>query len=76
VAGRQLSYVGVPFTRVVKRFVVQAGDVVNKDGTGACGQGGGGGRGARGALSLHKGLREEEGKKQRGLLLRVTLEAH
>lgn len=34
VGGRHLSYVGVPFTRVVKRFVVQAGDVVNKDGTG------------------------------------------
>lgn len=34
VGDRQLSYVGVPFTRVVKRFVVQAGDVVNKDGTG------------------------------------------
>lgn len=34
VGGRALSYVGCPFTRVVRRFVVQAGDVVNKDGTG------------------------------------------
>jgi peptidylprolyl isomerase len=34
VGGRTLSYVGVPFTRSVKRFVVQAGDVVNRDGTG------------------------------------------
>lgn len=29
-----LSYVGVPFTRIVRRFVIQAGDVVNRDGTG------------------------------------------
>jgi cyclophilin family peptidyl-prolyl cis-trans isomerase len=34
VGGKALGYVGCPFTRVVKRFVVQAGDVVNKDGTG------------------------------------------
>jgi cyclophilin family peptidyl-prolyl cis-trans isomerase len=43
VGGRALSYTGTPFTRVVKRFVVQAGDVVNKDGTGRRGGGGKGG---------------------------------
>lgn len=37
VGGRALRYVGCPFTRVVKHFVVQAGDVVNKDGTGGQG---------------------------------------
>jgi cyclophilin family peptidyl-prolyl cis-trans isomerase len=45
VGGRRLSYVGTPFTRVVKRFVVQAGDVLNKDGTGRWGARGGGGGG-------------------------------
>jgi cyclophilin family peptidyl-prolyl cis-trans isomerase len=35
VDGRQLGYAGCPFTRIMARFMLQAGDVVNRDGSGA-----------------------------------------
>lgn len=35
VGGVRLCYAGCPFTRIMERFLLQAGDVVNRDGTGA-----------------------------------------
>ncbi|KAF6258017.1 hypothetical protein COO60DRAFT_1639501 [Scenedesmus sp. NREL 46B-D3] len=34
VGGRQLCFAGCPITRIMTRFMLQAGDVVNRDGTG------------------------------------------
>ncbi|WIA33980.1 hypothetical protein OEZ86_007075 [Tetradesmus obliquus] len=34
VGGVRLCYAGCPFTRIMERFLLQAGDVVNRDGTG------------------------------------------
>jgi hypothetical protein len=34
VGGRQLGFAGCPFTRIMARFMLQAGDVVSRDGTG------------------------------------------
>jgi hypothetical protein len=35
VAGHRLGFAGCPFTRIMARFMLQAGDVANRDGTGA-----------------------------------------
>lgn len=36
IGGTRRSYAGVPFTRLMSRFVVQAGDVVARDGSSEC----------------------------------------
>jgi cyclophilin family peptidyl-prolyl cis-trans isomerase len=39
VGGRQLGFAGCPVTRIMARFMLQAGDVVNRDGSGGrCGR--------------------------------------
>jgi hypothetical protein len=34
VGGRQLGFAGCPVTRIMARFMLQAGDAVNRDGSG------------------------------------------
>jgi hypothetical protein len=40
VGGVQLGYAGCPFTRIMSRFMLQAGDVVHRDGSGGGGMAG------------------------------------